>query len=140
MAQPATILIQSMMKPDVTRRKKYLMYRFLLGDPGVPTYPAGGIVVDLTTVKNMGGWERGVWSEPRLPTNEDITQEVLPSGYSVTLQQAAAAPTMKNFVLRIWTAPGTELGTGSNIPAGLFAALAANAPTIDFRIRGGNYY
>lgn len=140
MAQPATVAISVQTQPDITRRKKLIEYTFQFVDPGTPTYPAGGIVVDLTTVTNPKGYPRAKWSSPALPMNGDILQILDPSGYVLTLQQGATAPTMKNFVVRIWTAPGTELGTNSNIPAALFAATLAAAPALCFRLRTGNWY
>lgn len=141
MAQPATILISVLSRPDISRRKKYIDYTVQLADPGAPTYPALGIVVDLTTVTNPKGYERAKWASPDLPgtATGDAEQLSAPQGFLCTLEQAAANPTMKNFVLRIWTAPGTELGTGAGIPAGLFAALIANAPKIVFRLRQRNF-
>jgi hypothetical protein len=142
MAQPQTVQVSVIAKPDLTRRKKAYRYAIQLADPGAPTYPAGGIVVNLSysNVLNPLAEPRGKWSSPALPKNIDIDQiSPLASGYNLTLEQAAANPTMSNFVLRIWTAPGTELGTGSAIPAALFAAAIANSPQLIFDIRGANY-
>lgn len=143
MAQPQTVQVTSVSKPDLTRKKKYYLYAIQLADPGAPTYPAGGIVVNMSyaSVLNGGNWERAKWSDIALPSNSDITCEVAPQGYAgdLVLQQAAANPTMANFVLRIYTAEGTELGAGVAIPAALFAAAIANAPQMVFKIRGANF-
>ena len=140
MAQPATIAIQSLYQPDVSRRKKRYYYGIQLADPGTPTYPAGGIVVDLTTITNPKGFPRAKWARATLPDNSEIEQLTTPGGYQLQLQQAAANPTLKNFVLRIWTTMGGELGTGSNIPALLFGALLASAPMLEFELRSQNFY
>lgn len=137
---PATTLIAIQSQPDLTRRHKYYEYAIQFADPGTPTYPAGGVVVDLTAATNPKGFYRAKWSSPAIPANSAIAQLVLPNGYVVTLQQGATLPTMKNFVVRIWTAPGTELGTNSNIPSGLFGATIGAAPLLVFRLRTGNWY
>lgn len=139
MALPASISVQSYRRPDITRRKKRYYYAIFLADPGTPTYQTGGIPVDLTTVTNPRGYERAKWASPALPNNDDIEQITTPLGYVLALQQAASLPTMKNFVLHIFTAPGTELGNGSNIPAALFGATLAAAPEIMFEIRGADF-
>lgn len=142
MAQPATIVVATIAKPDLTRRKKRYFYGIQMVDPGAPTYPAGGVVINLSysNVVNSLSEPRGKWSSPALPKNIDITQVgQAVGGYDLELQQGAVAPTMANFVLRIWTSPGTELGTGAAIPASLFAATLALAPVLEFEIRGANY-
>ena len=142
MAQPATVTVTSIMKPDLTRRKKYYKYAITMADPGAPTYPLGGIVVNLSysNVGNAGSWERHAWSSPALPKNNEVTPDGnLSSGYLLSLQQNSVAPTMLNYVLRIWTVAGTELAANAAIPAALFAALIANAPQLIFSLRGSNY-
>src|SRR5580700_9761090 len=123
MAQPATVNVASISKPNITRRKKEYYYAITMADPGAPTYPAGGIVVNLSysNVTNQGGWERAKWDSAALPKNSEITPDAnLQFGYGLSLQQNAIAPTMANFVLRIYE-DGAELAANSAIPANLFA-------------------
>jgi hypothetical protein len=143
MAQPATIVVTSIEKPDLTRRKKVLRYAITMADPGSPTYPAGGVVVNISyaNVVNGGNWERAKWDRPTIPKNTEITPDAnLMFGYGLSLQQGATSPTMANFVLRIYTSAGTELGTGSAIPSALFAAAIANSPQLVFLLRSANYF
>lgn len=53
----------------------------------------------------------------RLPVQTDF-QVFLPQGYDAVIEQNATLPTPANFVLRIFTTAGTELGAG-NYPAAL---------------------
>lgn len=141
MAQPQTIQVSSIMKPNLSRRKKEYLYAIQMADPGAPTYPNGGIVVNISrsNVLNPLAVERAAWSDPSLPQNYEIEQYNQPSGYVLALLQNPAAPTMQNFCLHIYTAEGTELAANANIPAALFAAVLANAPQLIFRLRGKVY-
>lgn len=64
----------------------------------------------------------------RLPVNTDF-QVFLPQGYDGQIEQNAVSPTPNNFILRIFTAGGTELGAGA-----YSAALAAEPFLIKVRM------
>lgn len=63
----------------------------------------------------------------RLPLSSDI-KLFLPLGYDGEVEQNAVAPTPANFILRLFTTAGTELGNG-----GYSAALAAYPFLIEVR-------
>lgn len=54
----------------------------------------------------------------KLPPNTDIRVTRCPAGYDAQVEQNATNPTAANYVLRIFTTGGTELGAGA-YPTGL---------------------
>lgn len=86
-------------------------------------YTTGGETIDLTTMLNPAKIEHGKFggvagSVKALPQSDDIYTVKIPNGYDAILSQAAASPTLKNFVLQIFTSGGTELAQ-AGYPAGL---------------------
>ena len=88
-------------------------------------YTTGGFTVDLTSMSNPKkiphGKFSGVGSSTlSLPANTDIAAMQSIDGYDFTLQQAAASPTLKNYVIQVWASGGAELSAGA-MPAALQA-------------------
>lgn len=90
------------------------------------SYPGtAGETIDFTTMLNTNKLPRGKFggvagSTKALPANDDIYIVRVPDGYDASLQQAAASPTLKNYVLHIFTTSDTELSSGA-YAAGLTA-------------------
>lgn len=140
MAAP-TITTQSNASPDLTRRFKfYEPAIYLVG--AAPTYTAvanGGMLVDLTQMINVQKAPRGSIPASPLPPNSDIVALQVPIGYEAYLIQNPTNPTLKNFILQIFTSFGGELANGASIPTGLFATTLAAAPPFIFRIKYKNW-
>jgi hypothetical protein len=94
---------------DVSRRKKKLTLTGTLSG----NYAVGGVPIDFTTVTNPKMASGG--KPAANPTFGEVTNQ--PGGYAMTLIQGT---TMKNWLLKIWTAPGTEM-TVIAIPAAIIA-------------------
>lgn len=104
----ATIALVSQYK-DTSRRKKTLIVKGTLAG----TYTVGGVTVDWTTTTNPKFISNGLVGSN--PQHAEVINA--PAGYSTEL---IAGTTLKNWLLKIYTAPGVEL-TAIAIPAALIA-------------------
>lgn len=140
MAAPV-ITTKSNASPDITRRFKfYEPAIYLVG--AAPTYTAvanGGMIIDLTQMINVQLKERGAIPSQPLAPNSDIIALQVPIGYEAYLIQNPTNPTLKNYLLQIFTSFGGELANGAAIPAGLFGATLPAAPAFVFRIKFKNW-
>lgn len=140
MAQPL-VTVQLNSKPDITGRFKYMELRILLSG-AAPTYVAlanGGLLCDLSKIGNPLAIERGQFGAGVLPPNTDIAPLLVPAGFSASLVQNTVAPTLKNYILQLFSASATELANGSALNAALFAATPALAPPFVFQVRIKNF-
>lgn len=81
-------------------------------------YTTGGFTVDFSTLTNPKKFPHGKFggvgsSTKSLPANNDIDAPQPIDGYGFTLQQAAANPTIKNYVIQVWGSGGSELAAGA---------------------------
>lgn len=78
-----------------------------------------GEALDFTAATNPNGLPRRMPPSKPLPTEDDITIDKVPLGFTAEIKQAASSPTLKNFVLRIANlSTGAELTT-ADYPAGV---------------------
>lgn len=77
-----------------------------------------GQVFDFTAATDPKKLGRYLPPSKPLPSNDEIAIQQAPLGFTAELKQAAASPTLKNFVLRVFNiATAAELTT-ANYPAG----------------------
>jgi hypothetical protein len=141
MAAP-TIVVTHNAKPDITRRHKYFELKIQLVG-AAPTYIAlanGGLIVDLSKIVNPFQIERAQFGAGVLPPNTDAAPLLVPQGFAAALVQNPVAPTLKNYILQIFSGSATELTNGAALNAALFAATLAAAPAIVFQVRTRNFH
>lgn len=133
MAEPTTKTVTLNSQPELTRRHKYLEIAIQLTDAGAPTYTTNGLTIDLTTLTNNLKVPRGgIPLSAALPANKNIIPQLIPSGYTAYLMQNGTAPTLKNYLLKIFRTDAGEHASGA-LDASLFASTVLASPFFVFR-------
>jgi hypothetical protein len=109
---PVTI---TLVDKEVTQERIRRKFKMVL----TGSYDAtNGQTVDLTAATDPNKLGRKLPPSKPLPTNEQMEVVGEPLGFTAEMKQAAASPTLKNFVLRIFNiATAAELTT-TTYPAG----------------------
>lgn len=138
MAEPTTKTVSLNAQPDLTRRHRFMEVAIQFTDAGAPTYTTGGETIDLSTITNPGKHPRSGFPAGTIPSNDDIEVLQVPAGHSAYLIQNGTLPTLKNFLLKIYTTAATEHASGA-LAASLFGATVGASPKFIFRIRFKNW-
>src|ERR1017187_2197785 len=93
---------------DETRKNRIRRYALTLSG----SYTTGGDTVDFTGL-SKNGFARAIPPSNPLPGNDNISFDGVPDGFDMMLVANGTAPTLKNYLLKVYSTADTEHTAGA---------------------------